>query len=82
MENKNVDFAMFFIERGGSFFLISKHLRNNKKFGMTAVSNNPNSYQYIGKNMKNDDDIFKLAFQQIDEILRYACERLGKTNIQ
>ena len=31
LKNGNVDLAMFFIERGGSFSLISKHLRNNKK---------------------------------------------------
>ena len=31
LKNKNVDLAIFFLERGGSFSLISKHLRNNKK---------------------------------------------------
>ena len=28
------------------------------------------------------DDIFKLAFQQNEEILRYASERLRKISIQ
>ena len=37
---------------------------------MTADKNNPNSYQYIGKNLKDDDEIFKLAFQQKKEKVR------------
>ena len=37
LKNKNVDFAIFFIERGGSLSLISKHLCNSKKVGMIAV---------------------------------------------
>ena len=49
---------------------------------MMAVENNPNSFQYIGKSSKDDDDIFKLAFQQNEKILRYASERLRKINIQ
>ena len=36
LQNKNVDLAMFFLERGGSFSFI-KHLRNDKKVGMIAV---------------------------------------------
>ena len=43
---------------------------------MIAVEENPNSFQYIGKNSKDDDDLFKLAVQQNKEILRYASERL------
>ena len=49
---------------------------------MIAVEKNPKSFQYIGKNLKDDDDIFKIAFKQIEEILRYASERLKKINIQ
>ena len=49
LKNKNVDLALFFVECGGSFSFISKHLRNNKKVGKRAVKNNPNSYQYVGK---------------------------------
>ena len=49
---------------------------------MIVVKNKPNSFQYVGKNFKDDDDIFKLAFQQNEEILRYASERLRKINIQ
>ena len=37
LKNKNVDLAIFLLERGGSFSLISKHLRNNKKVGKIAV---------------------------------------------
>ena len=77
----NVDIAIFFLEQGGSFSLISKHLRKNKKVVMIAVEKNPKSFQYIGSNLKVDDDIFKLAFQKIEEILRHASERLRKTNI-
>ena len=47
-----------------------------------AVKNNPNSFQYFSKILKDDDEIFKLAFQQNEEILRYASERLRKINIQ
>ena len=49
---------------------------------MTAVKNNPNNFQYVGKNLKDDDEIFKLAFQQHKELLKYASGRLRKTNIQ
>ena len=48
---------------------------------MIAVGKNPKSLQYIGRNLKDDDDIFKLAIQQNEELLRYASERLSKTNI-
>ena len=41
---------------------------------MIAVEKNPNGFQYIGRNLKDDDDIIKLAFQQNEEILRYASE--------
>ena len=58
LKNKNVDLAIFFIERGRSFSLVSKHLR---KIGMIAVKTYPNSYQYIGKILKDDDEIFKLT---------------------
>ena len=47
---------------------------------MITVEKSPNSFQYIGRNLKDDDDIFKLAFPQNQDILRYASERLRKTN--
>ena len=78
----NVDLAILFPEQSGSFSLISKHLRENKKVVMVAVEKNPNSFQYVAKNLKDDDEIFKLAFQQTEEKLKYASERLRKTNIQ
>ena len=31
---------------------------------MIAVKINPNSFQYVGKNLKDGDDVLKLAFQQ------------------
>ena len=71
---------LYFFKRGGTFSLISKHLRNKKLVGMIAVKNNPNSFQYVGKSLKDDDEIFKLAYQQDKELLRYASERLRKTN--
>ena len=55
---QNVGLAILFFERGGSFSLVSKHLRNNKQVAMIAVEKNPNSYQYVVKNSK-DDEIFK-----------------------
>ena len=78
----NVDLAIFFLKQGGSFSLISKHLRKNKNVVMEAVEKNHNRFQSFGKNLKDDDDIFKLAFQQNEETLRYASERLRKINIQ
>ena len=66
----NVDLAIFFNEQGGSFSLISKHLRKNKKVVMVAVQKKPKSYQIVGKNFKDDDDIFKAAFQQDKDSLR------------
>ena len=71
----NADLAIFFLAKGGSFSLLSKHLRKNKKAVMIAVEKNPIFFQYIGRNSKNDDDIFLLAFQQNEEILRYVSER-------
>ena len=81
LKNKNVDLALFFLESGGSFSIISNHLRNIKKVGMIAVKNETKNFQYVGKNLKNDDEIFKLAFQQDKDKIRYASERLRKTNI-
>ena len=37
----NVDLAIFFLEQGGSFSLISEHLRKNKKVVMIAVEKIP-----------------------------------------
>ena len=71
----NVDLAIFFLEHGRSFSMISKHLRKNKKVAMVAVEKNPNNFQYLGKNLKDDDDLFKLTFQQDKEVFRYASER-------
>ena len=79
LKNKSVDLAIFFRERGGSFSFFSEHLRNNKQVGMVTVKINPNNFQCLGKNL-NDDEIFKLAFQQDKELLRYSSERLRKTN--
>ena len=49
---------------------------------MKAVEKNPNIFENIRGNLKDNDDIFKLAFQQNEETLRYASERLRKNNIQ
>ena len=48
---------------------------------MIAIKKNPNSYQYVGEKLKDDDDKFKLAFQPSEKIL-YASERLRTINIQ
>ena len=80
--NQNVGLAIFFLERGGSYSFVSRHLRNKKQVAMIAVEIIPNSYQYVGKNLKDDDEIFILSFQQDEEVLGYASERLRKTNIQ
>ena len=82
LKNKSVDLAIFFLERSGSFSLISKQPRNNNQVGMVAVKINPNNFQYLGKNLKDEDEIFKLAFQQDKEVFRYAIERLRKTSMQ
>ena len=78
----NVDLAIFFHEQGGSLSLISKHLRKNKKIVMVAVEKNVNSFQFVGNNLRNDDEIFRLLFQQDKELLRYSSEILRKLNIQ
>ena len=80
LKNENVDLAISFVDRGGSFSFFSKHLPKKKKVGMIAVKKNPNSYQYIGINLKDDDEIFKSAVQQNKETLRYASERIRKIN--
>ena len=75
---QNVDLAIIFLEHGGSFSPISKHLHNNKEVGMIAVKNNPNSFQHVGKSLKDDDDIFKLAFQQNKKNLVMPARDYGK----
>ena len=45
LKNENVDLEKYFLERGCSFSLISKHLRNDKKTGMIAVKNNTIKFQ-------------------------------------
>ena len=82
LKNKYVDLVIFFLERGGSFSLISKHLHNNEKVGMIAVKIKPENFKNFGKFLRDDVEIFKLAFQQDKELLRFASERLRKTNIQ
>ena len=57
----NVDLAIYFLEQGGSFSLISKHLRKNKKFVMVAVEKNPNNFQYLCNNLKDDDEIMRYS---------------------
>ena len=37
LKNKNIGLPIFFLERGGSYSLVSKHLRNNKQVAMIAV---------------------------------------------
>ena len=37
---------------------------------MMAVKNDTGNFQYVGKNLKDDDKIFKLAIQQDKEIPR------------
>ena len=49
---QNVDLAIFFPERRGSFSHICKHLRKNEKVEIIAVKNKPNSFQYFGKKNK------------------------------
>ena len=80
LKNKNIDLPILSLERGGPFSLISKHLRNKKQVGMVAVKINTNIFQHLGKKLKDDDKIFKVPFQQDKELLRYASERVGKTN--
>ena len=75
---QNVDVAILFLERGGSFSSKRKHLRNIKKVGKMADKNNHNSFHYVGENLKGDVDIFKLALKQNEKKLRYASERLRK----
>ena len=67
----NVDLAIFFLEQGGSFSLISKHVRKNKNVVMVTVEKNPGNFQDLGNHLKDDDEIFKLAFQQDKELQNY-----------
>ena len=74
----NVELALLFLRKGGSFSMMNKHLRNNKTVGMLAVELDPKSFQYVGKTLKDDDDVFKLAIQQDKNMIEYASERLRK----
>ena len=78
---QNVDLVILLLEQGGSFSLISKHLRK-KKVVMVAVVKNPNSFRNVGKNLKDEDYVFILVFQRNKELLRYASESLRKPVIQ
>ena len=48
---------------------------------MVAVGKNPDNFQYSGEILKDDDEIFKLAFQQDEEIFRYASKRIRRTKV-
>ena len=39
---------------------------------MVADEKNRNIFQYDRKNLRDDDEIFRLAFQQDKDLLRYA----------
>ena len=56
----NVELALFFLKQGGSFCLVGKHLRN-EKVGLLAVEISPKNFNHIGKNSRDEDDIFDLA---------------------
>ena len=45
---------------------------------MVAVEKNSKNFQYFGRNLKNDDDIFKIAFQQNEEYLNMQVRDSGK----
>ena len=53
----NFDLAKFFLERGRSFNLLDKSVRNIRKIALTTVQINPKHYQNFKKQVKDDDEI-------------------------
>ena len=49
---------------------------------MVAVEKTLKSFQNVGRDLKDHNDINNLAFQQNEKKIRYASERLRKINIQ
>ena len=60
MDLHNLNFLLiwlYFLRRRRLFSLSGKHLRNEKQ-ELLAVENNPKNFQYLGKNLRDDDVIF------------------------
>ena len=72
----NIDLAKIFIQKGGSFNLLSKIMRNNKSVAMLSVLNNPKNYQHLNKKLKEDDEIFEIVVKLDKRVIGCANERL------
>ena len=72
----NIDLAKLFIEKGGSFNLLNKKLRNNKSIALLIIQNNPKNYQHLNKELKDDDEIFELVVKLDKRVIGCASERL------
>ena len=74
----NIDLAKLFIEKGGSFNLLNKSIRNNKSVAILSVQSNPKNYQHLSKELKNDDQIFETVVKLDKRVIGRASERLRK----
>ena len=72
----NIKLAKLFIEKGGSFNLLSKIMRNKKSIAMLSVQMNPKNYQHLNKKLKDDDDIFAIVVKLDKRVIGFASERL------
>ena len=72
----NIDLAKLFIEKGGSFNLLNKNVRNNKSVAMLSVQINPKNYQHLNKKLKDDDEIFEIVVELDKRMIGCASERL------
>ena len=60
----NIDLAKIFIQKGGSFNLLSKIMRNNK-----SVPNNSKNYHHLNKKLKDDDEILEIVVKLDKKVL-------------
>ena len=72
----NINLAKLFIEKGGSFNLLSKNMRNDKKIAISSIQINPKIYQHLNKKLKDDDEIFEIVVKLNKRVIGYASERL------
>ena len=56
-------------------FLITKHLRNERKLGLITAEVDHECFQKFGKNLKDDDDISNLFFRNNGKMQRNASEK-------
>ena len=56
-------------------------LQKVRKFALTAVQINPKNHQHFNKLMKDDDEIFEIAFKLNEKMVGCASEKLRRKHL-